>query len=289
MGRGVRAETGYRPCGRTDVDGRTAAVLAEQRRGAQPSEHAGGLGLVDGRECHLHIAQHLRGRAAHADQDGRTEPRIPAGADDQLDATAEVGHLLDREGRRVELGHQLAVHIEKRLARLDSDHDAACVGLVQKPERLQHVRRPKVIGGACEFLGSADFAGRDEMDSRAGERISGRSVVGRGYRFGGRRQRQQRRRSSWQRHGGQCRGGVLDGGEDRHPAIRQDPAGRGVREDRLHCGRLVADVRGDLLRRGALRRAEAGEAVLAAGVAAEVASHQDRVDLVAGLQHRVCA
>ena len=48
-------------------------------------------------------------------------------------------------------------------------------------------------------------------------------------------------------------------------------------------------IGGDLLGRRALGRTKAGQPVLAAGVAAEVAGHQDRVDVVAGLEHRVCA
>ncbi len=78
------------------------------------------------------------------------------------------------------------------------------------------------------------------------------------------------------------------------PPSAQDPAGRGIREDRLDCSRLASrfvarGIGGDLLRGSALGGAEAGEPVLAAGVTAEVAGHQDRVDLVARLQHRVRA
>ena len=127
------------------------------------------------------------------------------------------------------------------------------------------------------------------MDSRSGERISRSSVIGRHHRFGGRGQRQHRCGSSRHCDGGERRRRVLDGGEDRNRAIREDPAGRGVGEDRLHRGGFVADVGGNLFRRRAFRGAEAGQPVLAAGVAAEIPGHQDRVDLVAALQHRVCA
>ena len=72
------------------------------------------------------------------------------------------------------------------------------------------------------------------------------------------------------------------------PSGRIRQAGASGKIDCTAVG-LSADVRGDLLRRRALGRAEAGEPVLAAGVAAEVAGHQDRVDVVAGLQHRVRA
>ena len=91
-------------------------MFAEQGSGAEPFEHAGGCRLVDGRECHLDVAQYLGGGAAHADEHGRPEARIPAGADDQLDTALQVGHLLDRERRGIELFDEPGMRVEKRFA-----------------------------------------------------------------------------------------------------------------------------------------------------------------------------
>ena len=124
-----------------------AAVLAEQRRSAQPHQHAGRLGLVDRRERDLDVAQHLGGGTAHADQDGRAEARIPPGADDQLDTAAQVGHLLDRERRRVELGDQPFVRLEERRT-----------GLQARPRR--RLRRICAAGpSAFRTKGGAELVG----------------------------------------------------------------------------------------------------------------------------------
>ena len=85
-------------------------------------------------------------------------------------------------------------------------------------------------------------------------------------------------------------------GRRRRPRSRRRPGTPPSREDLgwpARPGRstaprpaCAAGIGGDLLGRRALGGAEAGQPVLAAGVAAEVAGHQDRVDVVRGLQHR---
>ena len=156
-----------------------------------------------GPERDLDVAQHLGRRTAHADEHGRAEARVPAAADDQLDAAAQVGHLLDRERRRGQPLDQLARGRRHSASRSGSPTTTPPASdLCSRPERLEHVRRAQLAGRGrsarrrCGPRGRRR-RGRPPRRTRRGTRSSRSAVTGAaGLGSGSTRARRARRRSS---------------------------------------------------------------------------------------------
>ena len=76
--------------------------------------------------------------AAEADEDEGAEAWVASTADDQLDAASRVDERLDR----VALRRQALVHVGRggrdRCVVGEAERNAACVRLVEQPERLEH-------------------------------------------------------------------------------------------------------------------------------------------------------
>jgi hypothetical protein len=91
---------------------------------------------------------------AEAGERERAEARVPAGADQQLHAVARVGHALDGQRRRRQALHELARGGLDRRRAVEAQHDAAGVGLVERPERLDDERAadPRGRGGGLGGL-----------------------------------------------------------------------------------------------------------------------------------------
>ena len=187
VGRGVLAEPGHRPRGGGDVHARAGRGT---RRAAAAVRNRISIRVASASSTGASATWTSRNTSVAVPpmptSDGRAEARIPAGADDQLDTAAQVGHLLDRERRRVELGDQPVVRLDERRAGLQAHHDAAGVGLVQQAERLEDERwsavrrRPRPVPRPC-----APRAPR-RTRCRRRERVPRRGVVGGRHRLRGR-------------------------------------------------------------------------------------------------------
>ena len=127
---------------------------------------------VERRQPDGDVLERLRIDAAQADQRDRPEPRIAAGADDQLDALAERRHPLDRELRR---GEPL-LHVARGRLQLagvgQPDPHAAGVGLVQRAQRLQHDREAELAPGRHHLVDAGRPPRLDERHARRRQQLA---------------------------------------------------------------------------------------------------------------------
>ena len=135
MGRGDRGHPRHQVRERVEVDRCAAPGPVEQGCAAQGGEQGPRAVARDRGERDRGVAEHLGEDPAEPDHEHRSEAGVAEAAHDQLDAGVEVGHHLDRDGRRREARDQVEVGALRRGGVRQSEDDAARVGLVQAARR----------------------------------------------------------------------------------------------------------------------------------------------------------
>ena len=285
-----RLSCGHHAGGRLDVHGRPAPVLAEQCGGSQPAQHPRGLAPrrrgrgPPGRRARTSVAvppmptstvgpkrgSHVLRRSARHRAAGRPSPR----------RRRPAGQAARRAGR----ARRPALGGPRRPTTTPPASD-----LCSRPSALSTYGAPQGIRRGRQLLARRDLARRARTARRPRRTQRVRGVVGRGDRLaaGHRLDRCDVRavEPAVPRHRAAAASSIA-ANTGTPPSARTRHAGASGKIDCTATGLRPAGVGRDLLGGSALVGAEAGEPVLATGVAAEVAGHQDRVDVVRGLERR---
>ncbi len=119
---------------RSGVGERCAAESVKEGERAQLAQHGGRFAWTDRGQANLHVADQLRGRAAGADGDQRSEARITDHTDDQLRAGGR--HPLNEESFRGHTGRlQRGLHLARGVlgaGRGEAEAHGAQVGFVEQ-------------------------------------------------------------------------------------------------------------------------------------------------------------